>query len=121
MNWSKKMITCGAFVVAFFCVSSAQAQMDTATMRQRQEQRMEKMKTDLNLTAVQMDTLRAVQRDYMPQMREIMMDQSASQEDRRAKMAPIREAMNKRLEAAWGGDLYKKYQDWMAANRPGRG
>ena len=115
------MITCTAVVVALFSVSSARAQMDTAAMRQRQEQMMDKMRTDLNLTSVQVDTLRAVQRDYMPQMREIMMDQSVSREDRRAKMQPIRDAMNKRLQAAWGDDLFKKYQDWQQANRPQRG
>jgi adenine-specific DNA methylase len=122
MTRSKKMIACTAIVVALFSFSSVSAQMrDTAAMRQRQEQMMQKMTTDLNLTSVQVDSLHAIQKDFEPQMREIRMDQSMSREDKMAKMAPIREEQNKRIQAAWGNDLYKKYQDWMQANRPQRG
>ena len=122
MNRIKKMITGVAVVVALFSFSSVSAQMrDTAAMRQRQEQMMQKMTTDLNLTSVQVDSLKAIQKDFQPQMREIMMDQSMSRDDKMAKMAPIREEQSKRIQAALGNDLYKKYQDWMQANRPQRG
>lgn len=94
--------------------------MDTAAMRQRMETRLQKMKDDLKLTPVQVDSMRAIQTDQSKQMRDIFMDQSASREDRMAKMQPIREAANKRIEAVLGADLYKKYQDWEAANRPQR-
>lgn len=95
--------------------------MDTAAMRQRVEARVQKAKDDLKLTQVQADSLKAIQMDQSAKMRDIFMDQSASMEDRRAKMQPLREAANKRIEAALGADLYKKYQDWEAANRPQRG
>jgi len=122
MNSSKKLIAGAAIVAALFSFSSVSAQMrDTAAMRQRQEQMMQKMQTDLALTSVQMDSLHAIQKDFQPQMRDIMMDQSMSREDKMAKMAPIREQQNKRIQAALGDDLYKKYQDWMQANRPQRG
>lgn len=90
-------------------------------MRQRQEQQIAKMKDDLKLTQTQVDSLNAINRDYNPKMREIFSDQSMSQDDRRAKMMSIRQEQNKRIEAALGADTFKKYQDWMQANRPQRG
>ena len=123
MNLSKKMIACAAIVMALFTISNTTyAQRgDTAAMRQRQEAMLAKMKDDLKLTPVQVDSLKAIQMEFSGKMREIFMDQSVSQEDRRAKMMPLREAQNKRIQAVLGDDLYKKYQDWMTANRPQRG
>src|SRR5437764_10755231 len=46
---------------------------------------------------------------------------SMSREDKMAKMQPLTDAANKRIEAVLGADLFKKYQDWEAANRPQRG
>jgi hypothetical protein len=123
MNTTKKMIAGIAMLAASLSFSSAYSQMrgDTAAMRQRQEQMMEKMKVDLKLTSAQSDSLNAINRDFNPQMRDIFMDQNASQEDRRAKLTTLRDARDKRIQAALGDDLYKKYQDWMQANRPQRG
>jgi hypothetical protein len=123
MNLSKKMIACAAIVIALFTISTTTyAQRgDTAAMRQRQEAQLAKMKDELKLTPVQVDSIKAIQSEFNGKMREIFMDQSVSQEDRRAKMMPLRDAQNKRLQAALGDDMFKKYQDWMAANRPQRG
>ena len=82
---------------------------------------MAKMKTDLKLTDVQSDSLNAIQKEFQPKMREIFMDQSASQDDKRSRMMTLRDARDKRAQAVLGDDLYKKYQDWMQANRPQRG
>jgi hypothetical protein len=82
---------------------------------------MEKMTTDLKLTPVQVDSIKAISKEFQPKMREIMMDQSASREDKMAKLTPLNEERNKRIQAALGADLYKKYQDWMQENRPQRG
>jgi protein CpxP len=124
MNMSKKTIACAALLVALFSFTGVQAQMgggDTAAMRQRQEQMFQKMKTDLKLTSVQSDSLSAIQKEYQPKMRDIFMDQSASQDDKRAKMMNLRDERDKRVQAVLGDDLFKKYQDWMQANRPQRG
>lgn len=122
------MIACSTFFMALFFVSSASAQggrmMDTAAMRQRQEAQLAKMKADLNLTQTQCDSVKAIQTDANTQRRAIFMDpanQGLSREDRMAKMQPITDAMNARLQAALGPDLAKKVQDWMQANRPQRG
>jgi len=123
------LITCVALVVALFSVSSTFAQggrgmMDTAAMRQRQEARLAKMKSDLNLTQVQADSIKAISMEFMQKRRDIFMDpanQGMSREDRMAKMQPIMEAQNARVQAVLGPDLFKKYQDWEQANRPQRG
>jgi Spy/CpxP family protein refolding chaperone len=125
MNASKNLIACAALLIALFSATSTFAQggrmMDTAAMRQRMEARLQKMKDDLKLTPVQVDSMRAIQSDMQGKMRDIFMDQSMSREDKMAKIQPMREAANKRVEAVLGPDLFKKYQDWDAANRPQRG
>lgn|SRR5258708_3201219 len=129
MNWSKKMIACATLVIALFTVTSTFAQggggrMDTAAMRQRQEAMLAKMKTDLNLNQTQSDSVKAISMEFNAKRRDIFMDpanQGLSREDRMAKMQPLTDAMNARLQAALGADMFKKYQDWMQANRPQRG
>ena len=122
------MIACATLVIALFTVKSTYAQgggrMDTAAMRQRQEQMLAKMKTDLNLNQTQADSVKAISTEFNAKRRDIFMDpanQGLSREDRMAKMQPLTEAMNARLQAALGADMFKKYQDWMQANRPQRG
>ncbi|HVU57249.1 MAG TPA: hypothetical protein VHD83_19440 [Puia sp.] len=118
----KRMIAPIAFVIAMLSFSSTYAQRgDTAAMRQRQEAMMKKMTEDLKLTPVQVDSLTAIQKEFQPKMREIFMDQSLSREDRQAKMQPLNDERNKRIQAVLGDDLYKKYQQWMQDNRPQRG
>ena len=129
MNWSKKMIACATLIIALFTVSSTYAQgggrmMDTAAMRQRQEARLAKMKTDLNLNQTQADSVKAITMEFNAKRRDIFMDpanQGLSREERMAKMQPLTDAMNARLQAALGADMFKKYQDWEQANRPQRG
>jgi len=129
MNLSKRMIACATLIIALFTASSAFAQGggmrgDTAAMRQAMEARLAKMKTDLNLTQVQADSVKAITMEFQGKRRAIFMDpanQDLSREDRMAKMQPLTEAMNARIQAALGADLYKKYQDWQQANRPQRG
>ncbi len=127
MNLSKKMIACAVLVISLFSVSSASAQggrmMDTAAMRQRTEARIAKAKTDLNLTQVQTDSLKAITMEFGAKRRDVFMDpanQGLSREDRMAKMQPLMDAINARIKAAFGDDLYKKYLDWEQQNRPQR-
>ena len=128
MNLSKKMIACATLVIALFSFSSTYAQrgggmMDTAAMRQQQEARLAKMKTDLNLTQVQADSMKAITTEFTAKRRDMMMDpanQGMSREDRMAKMQPMMDAQNARIQAVLGADLFKKYQDWQQQNRPQR-
>src|SRR5580698_967196 len=129
MNLSKKMIGCATLIIALFTASSAFAQGggmrgDTAAQRQAMEARLAKMKTDLNLTQVQADSIKAISTEFMAKRRAIFSDpanQDLSREDRMAKMQPLMDAQNARIQAVLGADLYKKYQDWQQANRPQRG
>jgi hypothetical protein len=128
MNMSKRIITCATLIIALFTTSSVFAQGggmrgDTAAMRQAMEARLAKMKTDLNLTQVQADSIKAITMEFSAKRRAIFMDpanQGMSREDRMAKMQPLTDAMNARIQAVLGADLYKKYQDWQEANRPQR-
>jgi hypothetical protein len=129
MNLSKKMIACASMIIALFTATSAFAQDgggmrgDTAAMRQAMEARYAKMKTDLNLTQVQADSIKAINADLMAKRRALRQDpanQGMSREDMMAKMTPFMDAANARIQAVLGADLYKKYQDWQQANRPQR-
>jgi hypothetical protein len=129
MNLSKKTITCATLIIALFTASSAFAQDgggmrgDTAAMRQAMEARYAKMKTDLNLTQVQADSIKAINADLMAKRRALRQDPAnsgLSREDMMAKMTPFMDAANARIQAVLGADLYKKYQDWQQANRPQR-
>ena len=125
---SKKIFACATLIIALFTTSSVFAQGggmrgDTAAMRQAMEARLAKMKTDLNLTQVQADSIKAITMEFSAKRRAIFMDpanQGMSREDRMAKMQPLTDAMNARIQAVLGADLYKKYQDWQEANRPQR-
>jgi predicted transglutaminase-like cysteine proteinase len=132
MILSKRMFACATLVIALFTASSAMAQGggmrgDTAAMRQAMEARLAKQKTDLNLTQTQADSIKAITMEFRAKRREMMMDpanQGMSREDRMAKMKPMMDQQNARIQAALGADLYKKYQDWEQANpmqRPGGG
>jgi predicted transglutaminase-like cysteine proteinase len=133
MNMSKKIFACATLIIALFTASSAFAQDgggmrgDTAAMRQAMEARFTKMKTDLNLTQVQADSIKAINMEIMTKRRAMRQDpanQGMSRDDMMAKMQPIMDAANARIQAVLGADLYKKYQDWQQANRmqrPGGG
>jgi len=116
----KKIIAGIAVIIAVFSVSTLYAQqggggrMDPAAMKQ-------KLKDDLKLTDVQADSVVAISQEFRPKMRDIFMDQTLSQDDKTAKIKDIRDQQNKRVQAVLGDDLFKKYQDWQAKNRPQRG
>jgi hypothetical protein len=112
----KKLITCIAVVIAVFSVSSVYAQRDPAKAAEMKQ----KMKTDLKLTDAQSDSISNIQQEFMPKRREIYMDQSLSQDDKKTKMQAINDQANKRIQAVLGDDLFKKYQDWIEKNRPQR-
>jgi predicted transglutaminase-like cysteine proteinase len=115
----KRIITCLAVVLTLFSVSSlfAQAQdpsSKAAAMKQ-------KMKDDLKLTDLQADSVSAIHQEFRPKMKDIYMDQSLGEDDKKAKLGAINDQANKRIQAVLGDDLYKQYLDWWSKNRPQRG
>jgi predicted transglutaminase-like cysteine proteinase len=115
----KRIITCLAVVLAVFSVSSvfAQAQDPTAKAAAMKQ----KMKDDLKLTDLQADSISAIHQEFRPKMKEIYMDQSLGEDDKKAKLGAINDQANKRIQAVLGDDLYKQYLDWWSKNRPQRG
>ena len=114
----KKIMMSIALVVAVFSVSAVYAQQQDPAARAAAMK--QKLKDDLKLTDVQADSVVAIQTEFHPKMREIFMDQSMSQDDKKAKLAPINEQQNKRIQAVLGDDLFKQYQEWWQKNRPQR-
>src|SRR5580698_9223502 len=117
----KKILTGIAVTLMLFSASSLFAQqgggrggMDPAAMKQ-------KLIDSLQLTGVQADSVVAIGQEFRPKMRDIFMDQSLSQDDKRAKMGDLNQQRNKRIQAVLGDDLFKKYQAWEERNRPQRG
>lgn len=122
----KKLLFCTILGLALSSSTSLFAQQqrgergDTAAMRKRQEEMLQQVKTDLKLTDTQADSVSSIQKEFQGKMRAIFMDESVSREDKRAKMEPLNEERNKRLQAALGDDLFKKFQAWMQEHRPQR-
>jgi hypothetical protein len=116
----KKIISGICIVMLLFSASSVFAQrggggmMDPAVLKQ-------KLIDSLQLTGVQADSVVAIGQEFRPKMRDIFMDQSLSQDDKRAKLGDLNDQRNKRIKTVLGDDLFKKYQDWEARNRPQRG
>jgi Tfp pilus assembly protein PilO len=117
----KKIIAIVAVMLAVSGISSVYAQQGQMDPAARQAAMKQKLKDDLKLTDVQADSVTAIQQEFRPQMRTIMMDQTLSADDKKAKLQPISDAADKRIQAVLGDDLFKKYKDWREANRPQRG
>ena len=88
--------------------------MDPAAMKQR-------LIDSLQLTGVQADSVVDIQQEYRPKMRDIFMDQSLSQDEKRSKISAINDERNKRIKAVLGDGLFQKYQDFEQRNRQQRG
>jgi hypothetical protein len=116
----KKLLTGIAFTIMLFSASSLFAQqgggrmMDPVAMKQ-------KLIDSLQLSGVQADSVVAISQEFRPKMRDIFMDQSLSQDDKRAKLGDLNQIRNKRIQAVLGDDLFKKYHAYEERNRPQRG
>ncbi len=113
----KKLITGIAIIIGIFSVSSLYAQQNSSRM----EEMRQKMKSDLKMTDAQADSVSAIMHEFGPKRRDVYADQTLNDADKKSKMEMINDQANKRLQAALGDDMFKKYQDWWAKNRPMRG
>lgn len=90
------------------------AQNSNAQKRDRKgpsvEQRVERMNTEVNLTADQKTKVTALFEEDGKKMRELRQDTSLSQEDRRAKMRTMREESDKKLKAILTPDQWQKWE-----------
>ena len=92
----KKIISCLAVALLFTATSVfSQNQNGGGQMQQRQRQY---LKDSVHLSDVMSDSVMAVRMQYMPQMREIFMDQSTSADDKQTKMQNLRTQMEARYK-----------------------
>ena len=86
-------------------------------MQQMQQAWRTFLKDSVQLADPMIDSVMAVRTQYQPQMREIFMDQSASNEDKQAKMQSLRTEMETRYKSAGLTDdqvmSIRKHEDWM--------
>jgi len=86
-------------------------------MQQMQQAWRTFLKDSVQLADPMIDSVMAVRTQYQPQMREIFMDQSASSEDKQAKMQSLRTEMEARYKSAGLTDdqvmSIRKHEDWM--------
>ena len=82
----------------------------------REAQMKQKLMTDLKMTEVQADSVVAITKSYRPQMKEIFMDQSLSQEDKKEKIKTITDLADKRIQPVLGDPLFQQYKDWRKEN-----
>lgn len=103
----KKMLVCMVLAMTVFTVSSfAQG----GGGQQRMERMKQALKDSIGLTDVQIDSVMAVRQEYQPQMREIFMDQSASADDKKAKMADLNLKMRARYKSFLSDDQITKLE-----------
>ncbi len=74
------------------------------------EQRVDRMNTELNLTADQKTKVTALFEDSQKKMRDLRQDTSLSQEDRRTKMREMRESEDKKLKEILTPDQWQKWE-----------
>ena len=86
-------------------------------MQQMQQAWRTFLKDSVQLADPMIDSVMAVRTQYQPQMREIFMDQSASSEDKQAKMQSLRTEMEARYKSVGLTDdqvmSIRKHEDWM--------
>jgi acyl-CoA reductase-like NAD-dependent aldehyde dehydrogenase len=109
------------------CSTLATAQNSTATPdakkggknRMTVEQQMERMTTQLNLTAEQKPKVEAVLKESSKKRQEIMNDSSIDRSQMREKMQPIMEKQNEKLKGILTEEQFKKYQEMQQRAKKG--
>ncbi|MEO8710961.1 MAG: hypothetical protein ABI405_02500, partial [Parafilimonas sp.] len=84
-------------IILSFSATKLHAQQN---MMKMQEAWKTYLKDSVQLADPMVDSVMAIRQEYRPQMRDIFMDQSISQEDKQTKMKTIRDDMDTRFKAA---------------------
>ena len=83
------------------------------------EQQMERLNTELTLTAEQKPKVEAVLKETNKKMQEIFNDSSTDRSQMREKMQPIREEQTKKMKAILTEEQFKKYQEMNQRGKKG--
>lgn len=93
----KKMIL---FLFVLILAGATKLQAQNGGGGQMQQAMRDYLKDSVNLSPAMVDSVVAVRREYQPQMREIFMDQSANDGDKKTKLDKLRTEMDARYKAA---------------------
>jgi hypothetical protein len=118
----KKIIlsVCFLFAAVAF-VSAQQGQGGGFNSPERMAQMKQRLKDEVKLTDVQVDSVMAIQQAFQPRTREIRMDQSMSDTDKQTKIKAINDERDKRFEAALGKETAAKVSEFYGKMRQGGG
>lgn len=117
----KKIILSICFLFGALTFVSAQQGQGGANTAERMAQMKQKLKDEVKLTDVQIDSVMAINQAFQPRQREIRMDQSMSDTDKQAKMKTMNDERAKRFEAALGKETAAKVQEFNSKQRGGGG
>ena len=79
---------------------------------QMQEMMKERLKTDLKLTDVQIDTVFNVQRDFQMKSRDVRLSNNLSEADKAVKMKQLDEERKTKLKTTLNDDQFKKLEEF---------
>jgi len=119
MNMRKKTIFSTAFVLTLFSISTAYAQKglvvrhDSAAIKMRWEERRPQLKTDLQLTDIQTDSIVIINIEFQYKRDTVLADRHLDGRDKMSRYQFLMQAMNDRLKAILGNDLFTKYETWL--------
>jgi len=126
MIMSKKMTACAALVIALFSAPAVYAQKkledrrDSTAMRLKREERLHQLITDLQLTNVQGDSIIAINNEFQIRRDSVFINRRLSPEDKMSRYQVLMQAMNQRLKANLGEDLFTRYEAWLNERSPFR-
>ncbi len=116
----KKIILSVCFLFGVITFVSAQGK-GGGNSPKRMAQMKQRLKDEVKLTDVQIDSVMAINQAYQPRTKEIKMDQNMSDADKHAKMKTINDERAKRIESAIGKDAAQKVTDFNAKMRANDG
>lgn len=90
----------------------AQGRKDMHEKRERMgEKRMDKMKTDLNLTDAQVDKIKEQRKNSMEKMKDIRENSSLSQDQKKEKFMELRKSSHENMSTILTADQLKKWEE----------
>jgi len=113
----KKIILSICFLFGALTFVTAQQGQGGGKAAERMAQMKQRLKDEVKLTDVQIDSVMAINQVYQPKQREIRMDQSMSDTDKQTKMKAMNDERAKRIEAAIGKEASAKVQEFNAKQR----
>ncbi len=113
----KKIILSICFLFGALTFVTAQQGQGGGKAAKRMAQMKQRLKDEVKLTDVQIDSVMAINQAYQPKQSEIRMDQSMSDTDKQTKMKAMNDERAKRIEAAIGKEASAKVQEFNAKQK----